>query len=459
MANRTNLLVSLLILISLFSCTEDRNNEAVYITTKNQTGLKQPCKLYEIDLLDYSELPLKVDTLFDPELTMKVELEKPRLLRLQIGGQDQQVFLQPGCDLNLRVIDSLIIWSGEGGDVNNALNEVEEISSQFSNGNAWRFAKPERFLTIRDSLRSKLMEVFGKGEFTATERLVIENEIEMELILKHLEYLLVSGKAHKYYDLPNDLKLELAELFFDANRQSELTLRMARVLDLYVRVALYSKFPVSEGDLSALPDIVKNIESMNFSTDAEELVLAQNLGYWMAIYGNKMELDSLYQHFNTKYDGSKYLNSINDDRIEWGKLAKGKPAPKFEGIDESGDTVRINDFHGQLVYVDIWSTSCKSCIKGFPAFNKLQQDVNKDNVIFLFVSTDRNQKDWLDYIQRRPIPDGNHIWLSNKQSKQLRQNYKMWSVGRYILIDQRGHLIDAMAPHPSSKEIRQLIKS
>lgn len=51
----------------------------------------------------------------------------------------------------------------------------------------------------------------------------------------------------------------------------------------------------------------------------------------------------------------------------------------FTSLD--GDTVRVADFKGKVVMIDLWETWCKPCLASFPTLQKLQEEFADDFVL------------------------------------------------------------------------------
>jgi len=65
----------------------------------------------------------------------------------------------------------------------------------------------------------------------------------------------------------------------------------------------------------------------------------------------------------------------------------GKPAPAAAFVDRSGKTVRIADFAGRPVLVNLWATWCAPCLAEMPALDRLAAR-EADNLAVLAVSQD-----------------------------------------------------------------------
>lgn len=67
----------------------------------------------------------------------------------------------------------------------------------------------------------------------------------------------------------------------------------------------------------------------------------------------------------------------------------GSAAPETAFEDAEGGTVRLSDFRGKAVLVNLWATWCAPCVHEMPALDALQAQLGEDGLVVMPVSQDR----------------------------------------------------------------------
>jgi thiol-disulfide isomerase/thioredoxin len=67
---------------------------------------------------------------------------------------------------------------------------------------------------------------------------------------------------------------------------------------------------------------------------------------------------------------------------------KGEPAPDVTFFDAAGKPVKLSDFKGQVVVLNLWATWCAPCVKELPTLARLKSDFD-GKVKVLTVSVDK----------------------------------------------------------------------
>ena len=88
---------------------------------------------------------------------------------------------------------------------------------------------------------------------------------------------------------------------------------------------------------------------------------------------------------------------VNRDKIQ--PVVPGTPAPEFEIANLDGDIVRLSDYRGQVVMVNIWATWCAPCRYEMPSMERLYQKFSNEGLEILAVSID-SEFGSLDYLGR-----------------------------------------------------------
>lgn len=77
---------------------------------------------------------------------------------------------------------------------------------------------------------------------------------------------------------------------------------------------------------------------------------------------------------------------LNRDRFA--PVNVGSRAPEFEAVDLEGNAVRLSDFRGRVVLLNIWATWCPPCKKEMPSMQRLYEQMGGDGFEIVAVSVD-----------------------------------------------------------------------
>lgn len=66
----------------------------------------------------------------------------------------------------------------------------------------------------------------------------------------------------------------------------------------------------------------------------------------------------------------------------------GYPAPDFLLADLDGRQVRLSDFRGKIVFLNVWATWCPPCRDEMPSMEKLHRSLAGSDFVMLAVSED-----------------------------------------------------------------------
>lgn len=70
-----------------------------------------------------------------------------------------------------------------------------------------------------------------------------------------------------------------------------------------------------------------------------------------------------------------------------------------------GDTVKLSDYRGKLVLINLWATWCAPCIKEIPMMDKIRRDNQDKNLVVLPLSIDTEYDKVAVFLARHQYPD------------------------------------------------------
>lgn len=75
-------------------------------------------------------------------------------------------------------------------------------------------------------------------------------------------------------------------------------------------------------------------------------------------------------------------------RERYQPILTGSEAPDFAATDMSGQPVRLADYEGRVVLLNIWATWCAPCLEEMPSMQRLYEDLSDTDFEILAVSID-----------------------------------------------------------------------
>ncbi|MGR3809038.1 TlpA family protein disulfide reductase [Jiulongibacter sp. NS-SX5] len=120
-------------------------------------------------------------------------------------------------------------------------------------------------------------------------------------------------------------------------------------------------------------------------------------------------------------------------------------------MDLNDKTFTFDKYKGKVIYVDFWASWCGPCRAEFPASREMHANLSskeKKKIVFLYISIDEDLDKWRAAVEKLGLDE----FGENGHSYEVSTKYKVKSIPRYMIIDQKGNVVNDNAPRPSNSE-------
>ncbi|SFH51830.1 peroxiredoxin family protein [Pedobacter insulae] len=203
----------------------------------------------------------------------------------------------------------------------------------------------------------------------------------------------------------------------------------------------------------------------------KDKLIVMNCSDMLKVFGQVQVEERLATALTELQDPTMYavVKRFRDD------FSKGQLTYDFTMEDVEGNHVRLSDFRGKVVFVDIWFTGCGGCVSVAKAMrDKVEPHFEgKDDVVFLSISIDKDKRMWKNSITKDAKRDpklsyqrpGAHysgdktIYLRtlNGSDDPFIKKYVTNAYPTLMLIDREGKVFAFSAQRPDGGKAKLLI--
>ena len=136
----------------------------------------------------------------------------------------------------------------------------------------------------------------------------------------------------------------------------------------------------------------------------------------------------------------------------------------FTFQDTSGKNIHLSDFKGNFVLIDLWYTGCGACIIVNEALKEVHQSLQKEKVIFINISIDKQKEKWIQSLSKKARPSQYNNWAgkyvpangtitlytsgSGEDNEFVKKYVPSRSYPQLLFIGPKGELLSATPPRP-----------
>jgi thiol-disulfide isomerase/thioredoxin len=396
-------------------------------------------------------------------------LSKPSNYYILVGKQDYMPFnLAPGMNLDIsfdaNAFKSSLRFSGKGSDINNYL-VTKSTSGGDMDYDAYKL-DPNKFRAKQDSILAT-----GKALLAGTKK---DNPTdpfwkieEAQILFGWANNLAMYEPYHGYFTQNQAYKAP--EDFFAFEKGIDIN------QPAYVKSSAFKQYVSSMVGKAAgkkIDELKKadstrtvNSSKINMETAVELIrdpVVLDNYLFddisgqvqWKEI----AEVQESIDFFLSRCKDTSLVNQLNATVADWKKLGQGQPAFDFTGKDMQGNPVKLSDFKGKLVYVDVWATWCGPCKYEIPYLDTLETDYKGKNIVFISYSIDEDHAAWMKFVPENKL-QGVQIIGEKAWESALCKKYKIMGVPTFMLFDRDGKIVTVKMTRPSDKKTREKFDS
>jgi thiol-disulfide isomerase/thioredoxin len=132
-----------------------------------------------------------------------------------------------------------------------------------------------------------------------------------------------------------------------------------------------------------------------------------------------------------------------------------RQAPEFELKNLNAESLSLSSLKGRLVLINIWATTCPSCVAEMPLFEALQQDwQNRTDVKILMVNLGESSATVSSFLKDRPFT----FTVLLDERFDFGQKYNIRYTPTTLIIDQDGLLrASIVGPFKNKAAIQKVV--
>lgn len=351
------------------------------------------------------------------------------------------IFLKPGDDISISVKDKQVVWTGKGGELNQFLFD---LSRKYD---------------------------YQDKQYTAKE--VYTNRVKAVNASTNEEVKLNKAAVLGYF------QGQYLDKVFATYMESKVTGEIDEI----------SKVKFDDLNMSLEPEIVgyynwyKTINEIMFAKMESGKLTVRNSNTWITDFAKAIDNQQLREAyivklldftlleedvFKIKHLADEAMPLVKDlaniskinaiiSRAEkitrYNNAVPGTDFSAFTFQKPDGSKVKIGDYKGKYVFIDIWSTWCHPCVAEMPFLKKIEHEMAGKDVAFISLNGDKNEADWLNFVKKRNLT-GDQLWMPGGLATDIFFNQiGKTGIPRFVIIDKEGKIVNAKCVQRPSNPI------
>ena len=119
------------------------------------------------------------------------------------------------------------------------------------------------------------------------------------------------------------------------------------------------------------------------------------------------------------------------------RSAEGEKAPDFEIKDIDGNNIRLSDYEGKVVILDLMATWCPPCIEEMGHLKEIYNEFDSSDVLIMSIDLDTTET---NEELRRFKDDYGDDWIFARDTDGVGDKYNVDSIPTIVIIDKNGEI-------------------
>jgi len=401
------------------------------------------------------EISLKPDGTFSEKLPINYE----GIYSIETSKNRMPIYFSKDSKMSLTADDSnfntTLKYTSNGSIENQYIARKTAITSQISKEELYKLNEAE-FLKKAKEIKNSIELLYQKTKFSDA---VFKQKELFNIHFLEQKHFLFYIKYHNYYARLNGFTVSEKFPKFDEKMDldNESNFLFSTEYQDIVMIKFYDNIKGDEGSFyvsakNAIPEI-KALKSQSIKNK-----LIQNgindINIANANYKNT------YNDFISITNDPKIKEILTTNYNNTVAVEPGKPSPVFNYENQKGGTTSLESLKGKYVYIDVWATWCGPCRQEIPSLEKVEEQFQGKNIVFVSISIDNSQdrEKWSNLISKNKM-SGVQLLADKEWDSKFIKDYNIRGIPRFILIDTNGNIVNAQAPNPSNPKLLELLGS
>ena len=304
----------------------------------------------------------------------------------------------------------------------------------------------DRRLWLEPNLTGEQLKELILGYRTSLDSLM-KTEGLSPVVAEYMKVMAYVRAFNAYKSIPRAQEISVTSIPFS---RSDVLPSPGKVLDNDYTSLFFAGLQIIKDELPSLPSLLDRLANLYAAygnnalrTSVAEAILREyiyNYNYTRDFEGGL----EIIKRATEKYD----LSPVHVEEFMKRKATiPGSPFPAgVTLVDADGKAVDFSQFKGKYVYIDMWASWCGPCCKEVPHLKKLESELNNDNVVFVSVSSDKDEQAWRNKMSELKM----HGYQFLDKDNTLGDALNVKGIPFFVIYDKDGNLHTYGALRPST---------